>query len=346
MYRLNPTLPAYLTKNTFRLGSLPLTGKHIDQLPPNITSFFEFIGNGTFSYSTLLNFFICKGIDHCEAEMLLKKLIKNNILIENSLLIPYKEKGEVNRAALFISMFTNLDKGIDLFKRMHDAKILILGVGAIGCIVASSLIRNGVQNLTLIDADKVEFSNIQRQPLYDIQDIGKYKVEVARQKLLRINPKANINILTQTIRAESDFSSLTDSTLVVSTIDYPMRKIRSIVNRIFVQLQIPFIFAGFSEYVINVGPLVIPQKTACWECILSKMDQLPTYLSNVLETPSFISICEIAAAITVMEIVKYITSFEHPVTLGSILSIDAINYNKSLKKWDRDPTCKVCGYNG
>jgi molybdopterin-synthase adenylyltransferase len=76
--------------------------------------------------------------------------------------------------------------------KISRAKIIIVGVGALGTAAAELLIRAGVQNLTLIDPDVIELSNLQRQNLFDETDLNKHKVEVAKGKLSKINQEARI----------------------------------------------------------------------------------------------------------------------------------------------------------
>ena len=77
-------------------------------------------------------------------------------------------------------------------KKIISSKILIVGMGGLGCPAAEFLARAGVGLLGIIDFDKVDLSNIHRQSLYDNRDLNKFKVDVAKKKLNQINPKAKI----------------------------------------------------------------------------------------------------------------------------------------------------------
>ena len=82
--------------------------------------------------------------------------------------------------------------GLEGQRKIQNSKITIVGCGALGTVAAELLIRMGVTNLTLIDRDIVEISNLQRQSLYTQKDQGKLKANCARDKLLEINSNANI----------------------------------------------------------------------------------------------------------------------------------------------------------
>ena len=79
-------------------------------------------------------------------------------------------------------------------KKILDSKVLIVGMGGLGCPIAEFLTRSGVGSLGIVDHDLISLSNIHRQTLYDEKDLGKLKVKVAKKKLANINSKTKIDI--------------------------------------------------------------------------------------------------------------------------------------------------------
>jgi len=79
-------------------------------------------------------------------------------------------------------------------RKIQDAKVLIIGMGGLGCPAAEFLTRSGIGTIGLVDYDKVSLSNIHRQTLYTEKDINKSKVKIAKKKLNEINSKTKINI--------------------------------------------------------------------------------------------------------------------------------------------------------
>ena len=77
-------------------------------------------------------------------------------------------------------------------KKIIHSKVLIVGMGGLGCPAAEFLTRAGIGSLGIIDYDNIDLSNIHRQSLYDTSDLGKAKVEVAKIKLNKINPKTKV----------------------------------------------------------------------------------------------------------------------------------------------------------
>ena len=84
------------------------------------------------------------------------------------------------------------DVGIVGQKKILSSKVLIVGAGGLGCPVADYLSRAGVGTIGIADFDKINLSNIHRQNLYDSNDIGKYKVDVVKEKIKSINPLVKI----------------------------------------------------------------------------------------------------------------------------------------------------------
>ena len=77
-------------------------------------------------------------------------------------------------------------------KKIKKAKVLIIGIGGLGCPLLIYLASSGVNNLGIVDGDKVELSNLNRQILFDSSDIGKFKVIQARSRINEIYKKINI----------------------------------------------------------------------------------------------------------------------------------------------------------
>ena len=79
-------------------------------------------------------------------------------------------------------------------RKIREAKVLIIGMGGLGCPISEFLTRSGIGTLGIVDNDKVALSNIHRQTLYTEKDIDKSKVRIAKKRLNKINPKTKINI--------------------------------------------------------------------------------------------------------------------------------------------------------
>lgn len=107
----------------------------------------------------------------------------------------------------------------DDFNLIKNFKIVVIGLGGVGSIVPLSLVRSGVKNLLLIDGDKVEATNLNRQMAYFSQDVGHFKSEVLKEKLLEIREDINLEEKHIFIDKETDLSFLKGFDYIVDCID-------------------------------------------------------------------------------------------------------------------------------
>jgi len=97
---------------------------------------------------------------------------------------------------------TELLLGNEKVKKLNKSHILVVGVGGVGAYAAEQLCRAGVGELTIVDGDKIDITNINRQLIADTESIGKVKVNILRERLLKINPKLKINSIYKYIKEE------------------------------------------------------------------------------------------------------------------------------------------------
>lgn len=110
--------------------------------------------------------------------------------------------------------------GDEAMSRISEKRVIIFGVGGVGSWCAESLIRSGIRHLTIVDSDCVSVTNINRQLMATTQTIGQPKVEVLRERLLSINPSAEITALQQIFTAETaDSFHLEDYDYIIDAID-------------------------------------------------------------------------------------------------------------------------------
>ena len=134
---------------------------------------------------------------------------------------------------------TELLIGKEGIEKLQKAKVAIFGIGGVGSFVVEALIRAGVSNFILVDKDVVDVTNINRQIIATNKTIGQPKVEVAKQRMLEINPDAKIQTYQEFFMPESE--GILDNTIdyVVDAIDTVTAKIELVVRAS--RLQIPII---------------------------------------------------------------------------------------------------------
>ncbi|MBQ6629708.1 MAG: tRNA threonylcarbamoyladenosine dehydratase [Methanobrevibacter sp.] len=116
--------------------------------------------------------------------------------------------------------------GNEGMEKLNDAKVAIFGIGGVGSFVCEGLARSGVGNFILVDYDKIDESNINRQLIATVKTIGKCKVDLMRERILEINPDANVETYKEFYMADSEIDILTeDLSYAVDCVDTIMAKI-------------------------------------------------------------------------------------------------------------------------
>ncbi|MDR3094652.1 MAG: tRNA threonylcarbamoyladenosine dehydratase [Bacteroidales bacterium] len=128
------------------------------------------------------------------------------------------EKGIFNRTALLL--------GDELMEKIMTKRVILFGVGGVGSWCAESLVRSGIRRLTVVDSDKVCITNINRQLMATTKTVGKVKVEVLKERLLEINPKAEITAL------QMIYDKNTCDSFQMDSYDYIIDAIDSLTNKI------------------------------------------------------------------------------------------------------------------
>ncbi len=140
-------------------------------------------------------------------------------------------EGQFSRTELLIG-----NEGIE---KLKCAKVAIFGIGGVGSFVVEALARGGIGNFVLVDADKVTLSNLNRQLIATHQTIGKAKVEVAKERILSINPQANVEVYEEFFMPDTKGIIDNSITYIVDAIDTVTAKIELVMRAN--QLQIPII---------------------------------------------------------------------------------------------------------
>jgi len=190
-------------------------------------------------------------------------------------------------------------------KRLASSRVLLLGLGALGTVVADQIVRAGVGFLRMVDRDFVELSNLQRQSLFDEGDIEKSlpKAIAAEAKLRRINSSIEIDARVDDVNPANIEDYLSDVDLVLDALDN--FETRFVVNDACAKHGKPWIYtAAVGSYGL-VMP-VIPGTTPCLRCLLGNLPAPGT--SPTCETAGVIApITHIIASIQVAEALKLLT---------------------------------------
>ena len=116
--------------------------------------------------------------------------------------------------------------GNEGMEKLNNAKVAVFGLGGVGSFVCEGLARSGIGNFILVDYDKIDETNINRQLIATVKTIGKCKVDLMKERILEINPDANVEVYKEFYMADSKTDIITeDLSYVVDCVDTIMAKI-------------------------------------------------------------------------------------------------------------------------
>jgi len=231
------------------------------------------------------------------------------------------------------------EKGQQLLKQKH---VLIIGVGALGSASAEALVRAGIEKLTIIDRDYVEWSNLQRQQLYTEQDAQEKvpKVIAAKNRLQSINSAVEINEFILDAFTEKLPGILEDVDIMIDATDN--FDVRFMMNDLAQKYQIPWIY-GSCVGSYGATYTIVPGKTPCLHCLLQVMPNT----GMTCDTVGIISpAVQIVAAYQVAEALKILVGDEDS-RRKSYLTFDVWqnqHYEMNVEKV-RNHDCPSCGQN-
>jgi adenylyltransferase/sulfurtransferase len=222
-------------------------------------------------------------------------------------------------------------------RKLKEARILVAGVGGLGCQLAVQLASMGVGFLRLADRDVVEISNLQRQHLYGVDVIGFPKVEAAEMRLHKVNPFIEVEELPVSVNERSADRLVEGVDLVVDGLDRLTPRLA--LNRACVSHNIPYVYGAVITHVGNVST-IIPGETPCLECWQGGVDEanVPTCATVGVMPPAI----SIIASLQVSEAVRLILG-EKPRLAGKLLYLDLDDLSLEKINLARAESCKACG---
>jgi len=217
-------------------------------------------------------------------------------------------------------------------RKLKASKVVVVGVGGLGCLSSLYLVAAGIGTLYLVDKEKISLSDLNRQILYCKSDLKKQKADTARKKLETLNPATKVEVLQEEVTEIRVSAVMEDADVVVDGLDN--WRTRFIVNEHCVRKGIPFVHAGVSQFYGQITT-VIPGKGPCLRCIFSK-EPLETKI-----VPVFGATPAVMASLQVMEVIKLITRIGRPL-VGRMLFLDGEEMSFEILEIERNPYCPVC----
>lgn len=227
--------------------------------------------------------------------------------------------------------------GYDGQLKLRNSKACIVGLGGLGSLIAPKLVGMGIGQLRIVDRDIVSRSDLHRQYLYDVDSVGRPKVEVAYRKLSRINPDVEIIPYPETLTSYNASEIIAGVDVVLDGLDRP--EPRYVINRTCNHHKIPFVYGAAIETFGNVTTIV-PGQSLCLECFMAGLteDDLPK-CGVVGVHPSILGI---VTSVQVFEAVSLLTGRE-PQLLNKLLYIDLNETVFEKLSLSVNKNCSVCG---
>ncbi|ATZ21378.1 ThiF family adenylyltransferase [Mesoplasma tabanidae] len=291
-----------------------------------------------------------------EYEFNVRKIIKNgiNLFIEKGLILtldkPYKSDKWIqnNKSNIFYFNDENIN-GINFQKKINKTSVTILGLGGGGFTLLEHLICIGVKKINVVDFDKIDYSNLNRQNIWTLKDIGKYKVDVAYEYAKSKDPKISINRSYKKMKSVSDvLEQICESEWVFSCMDEPPYLLQRIVNRACIIKNKPVVFCFCQK---NNGRyfFVKKGKGGCVDCLFSEIinEDLYNFIKN-LQKSNFKPITA-ATSYTIQMLIsimvnEWVKTLQNEENYSVIKRIDFNTLElKEIIKWEKNLNCVTCG---
>jgi adenylyltransferase/sulfurtransferase len=249
--------------------------------------------------------------------------------------LPELTKDEIKRYSRHLIL---PEVGLEGQRKLKAAKVLCIGAGGLGSPVAMYLAAAGVGTIGIVDFDVVDFSNLQRQILHSTPDVGKPKLQSAKEKLVAMNPHVNVVTHDAALSSENAFELFRPYDIIVDGTDnFPTRYL---VNDACVILGKPnaygsiFRFEGqASVFATKDGP--------CYRCLYPEPPP-PGLVPSCAEGGVLGVLPGIIGCIQANETIKLIIGAGEPL-IGRFLIFDALRMKFRELKLRKDPDCPVCG---
>jgi adenylyltransferase/sulfurtransferase len=228
--------------------------------------------------------------------------------------------------------------GMDGQQKLKAARVLTIGAGGLGSPVALYLAAAGVGNIGVVDFDVVDFTNLQRQVIHTTRDVGRAKLESARETIEEINPNVNVIGFPTRLSSENALDIFRDFDLVVDGTDnFPTRYL---VNDACVLTGIPNVYASIFRFEGQAAVLAMPDGP-CYRCWYPEPPP-PGLVPSCAEGGVLGVLPGIMGTIQAMEAIKLILGIGQPLK-GRVLLFDALQMKFRELKLHKNPDCPVCG---
>lgn len=232
--------------------------------------------------------------------------------------------------------------GPEAQQKLKDAKVVLVGCGGLGTVISNYLVRAGIGELTIIDHDIVNLDNLQRQVLFNEDDVlnKKSKAEAAAEKLAGINSEVLIKAVVKKLTSSNSELLFKNADLVFDGTDDMYT--RFLINDTCLKLNVPWIYGG-AEATYGMTYTIVPFETPCLRCFNEEFPKPGDYpkCSDVGVISSAVSII---ASVQVTEGIKYLIG-DKKAMIKKLIQVDVWNGNWEFFEPEKRAGCPACDLN-
>ncbi len=224
-------------------------------------------------------------------------------------------------------------------QRLKAARVLCIGTGGLGSPAALYLAAAGVGRIGLVDADRVDLSNLQRQILHGTSDVGRSKLASARDRLAEVNPHVQIDLHEVAFRAENGMEIARDYDIVLDGTDnFPTRYLS---NDVCAFLKKPNLYGSILRFEGQCSVFAPHLGGPCYRCMLPE-PPAPGAVPGCAEGGVIGVLPGVIGTMQALEAIKLILGIGEPL-VGRLVHFDALRFKFREFKLRKDPNCPVCG---
>src|SRR3990167_191579 len=280
-------------------------------------------------------------------------LLENTFANRSDCLTDYDASRWKRNIEFFGAYSKSNENKYELQKKLQSIKVTLLGLGGAGSHLLYDLAALGVHHIQAIDFDKVELSNLNRQILYNETDIGRFKTDVAENKMKQFAPNANIKFINKKISCSDDIEkNIRDQDIVISVVDQPRKTIIDWVNAACIKQKVTFICVAF-DWKWALCYSVMPGKTGCIECWKANARKSNFLFHDFIQKEEFVEASEpnvaivpfiaILTGLILTDFLKFVTGISKPKSFGKVWAFDFDSATMSnIESWEKNPDCHIC----
>lgn len=225
-------------------------------------------------------------------------------------------------------------------QKLLASRVLLFGVGGIGSPAAMYLVSSGVGSLTLVDPDRVDASNLQRQIIYCSDNVGDEKVEAANQALTSLNAQTTVRTINAALTGTRLRQEVAKADLVLDATDNFAARFS--INEACVNTRTPLVVGAAIRFEGQVMVFPMRDTSACYGCLYPDQGELE---ESCAQTGILGSVAGLIGCIQATEAIKLL--LDTGGTLADrILLVDALNMEWHSVKINKDPQCSTCATQG